>query len=161
MNMAKGSNKKHIDDSEYEIGRKYRPIDVFNNVVAAASDDKGIPYKELLDGRDMEQMFNVYLDDTSNWNFNINSSFYIMGLPMSVMNQYVVEDEMRWPTVSYKIYGTTRLAWLLMKINGVIGKDIFKPLEAGRTAMYLDQNRFINPILASLRENEGTYDHGE
>ena len=160
--MAESSNKKHVNDSEYEVGKKYRPIDIFDNIVApVSSDGKGLRATELMDGRDMEQMLNIYLDDKGNWNYNLNSSFYIMGLPTSVISYFPVDDEMRWPTISYKIYGTTRLAWLLMKLNGVVGKDIFKPLQAGQTVAYLDRTKFIEPILASLRENEGTYDDGK
>ena len=44
---------------------------------------------------------------------------------------------MHWTLLSYKLYNTTHFAWLLMKINDVNTKDVFKKLRAGDIVKYL------------------------
>lgn len=46
---------------------------------------------------------------------------------------------MHWPLISYIIYGTTRLAWLLMKLNNVDVKDMFTPKCASETVKYVNK----------------------
>ena len=102
-----------------------------------------------------EQMLNVYLDKHGVWNLNINSSFYAVNLPDEILSAYVCPSDMRWPSISYNIYGTTRLAWLLMKINGVRGAAIFREVRSGFAVKYLDMSRYVNKILSLIQENEG------
>ena len=44
---------------------------------------------------------------------------------------------MHWTLISYKIYGTTRLAWLLWKANNVQMADTFKVKMPGDIVYYL------------------------
>jgi len=47
---------------------------------------------------------------------------------------------MFWPLISYNLYKTTRLAWVLMKINNVQVEDMFKPILAGKTVAYISKD---------------------
>ena len=154
--MSDGSHIKQVDTSEFEARRKYRYVDVMRkDVIHKLKDKDGIKSGEIMHGYDMEQMLNAYLDEDGVWTLNLNSSFYAIGIPDASFLWYKVPDTMQWTTISYNVYGTTRLAWLLMKLNGVWGKDIFKPVIAGQTIRYLDQSKYVDPILESIRENEG------
>lgn len=154
--MVNGSHIKQVDDSDFEVGRKYRYVDVMRKKIIHTFDDKfGLKQDELMSGEEMEQMLNAYLDEHGEWNLNLNSSFYLIGIPDSVVSIYKVPDTMHWTTISYNLYGTTRLAWLLMKLNGVGGKDLFKPVLAGHGVKYLDRGRYVETILGTIRENEG------
>jgi hypothetical protein len=57
--------------------------------------------------------------------FDINKTIYINVNPNSLPD-YVCDSPMHWTTISYKLYSTTRLAWLLQKLNRVDAVDIFK-----------------------------------
>lgn len=59
---------------------------------------------------------------------------------------------MHWTLISYKIYGTTRLAWLLLKLNNVQTKDIFKIINAGESIVYFPKEN-IDYIVTTLDEN--------
>lgn len=154
--MANDTVRKSVDDSGYEVNRKYRLVDVARQVTFINTDgEEAMPSSTLLDGHDLEQMLNAYFDERGIWNLNVNSSFYAIGIPDKVFSAYVLPANMHWPTVSYKIYGTTRLAWLLMKLNNVSGPAIFKELKAGTAIRYLDKGSYVEAILASIQESEG------
>lgn len=154
--MADPSTSKKADNSEYEVGKKYRLVDIQKQVVHKKLDPKyGLKSSELSTGEDMEQMLNVYLDEHGVWNLNINSSFYAVNLPDEILTAYVLPADMRWPSISYQIYGTTRLAWLLMKLNDVHGDGIFKEVPTGTTVKFLERGKYVNAILATIQENEG------
>lgn len=148
-------NVKKADDSKYEVGKKYRYVDFAKQGLSPQLNKTvGLKMDEILDGHDLEQMLNVYLDERGIWTMNINSSFYVLGLPDAVVSVYQPPTDMRWPSISYAIYGTTRLAWLLMKLNGVYGDTIFDAVPAGQLVRYLDKIKYVEPILGSIRENE-------
>lgn len=47
---------------------------------------------------------------------------------------------MHWPLISYSIYGTTRFAWLLMKLNGVKAEDTFMPKYPSDKVKYISKD---------------------
>ena len=147
------SNRKRVNDSEFDVDRKYRLTTVMKKEIGPKLYAQGSKTSELLGANDMEQMLNVYLDDYGMWNLNINSSFYVMDIPEEALSTYFVPATMKWTTVSYNVYGTTRLAWLLMKINGVLGASIFESIPAGSSVKYLEKGKYVTPILAAIRDN--------
>ena len=48
---------------------------------------------------------------------------------------------MHWPLISYMLYGSTRFAWLLLKINNVSTADVFKIKRNGEVIKYLNKDR--------------------
>ena len=85
---------------------------------------------------DLENIFDVFTDKRDNAVFNLNESLYINVDP-SVLPEHICSSEMHWTTLSYILYGTTRLAWLLMKINNVDAKDVFVSKKPGERIRYL------------------------
>ena len=83
-------------------------------------DDK----KDWLKITDLENMLHIYQDSKQNNYYNLNSTIYI-NVPPEYLNLYTCDCDSTWFLLSYKLYGTTRLAWLLMKLNKVKAKDVF------------------------------------
>jgi hypothetical protein len=74
---------------------------------------------------DFENMFNIYEDKkTKSYKYNLNESLYI-NIDLNQCEKYKLTTDAFWPLISYKLYDTTKLYWLLMKINRISGKDIF------------------------------------
>lgn len=93
---------------------------------------------------DLENIFSVYTDKNNNIVFNLNETLYInIDDIYSVM---IIDHPIFWTTLSFKLYETTRLAWLLMKINNVSAKNIFKKIEAGTPVKYLLKQDIISII---------------
>lgn len=61
---------------------------------------------------DYESILDVYVDKRQNWVYNLNARMEVEA--DGVVEDYLVTCDQHWPTVSYNIYTTTRLAWLLM-----------------------------------------------
>ena len=95
---------------------------------------------------DMENFFDVFEDKThvgDPYAYNLNSTVYFDGAPRL---KYTLSHDMFWTTISYEIYGTTRLWWVLMKVNGVNSDNLFEPVKASQTIKYLDKD-FVRDIL--------------
>lgn len=56
---------------------------------------------------------------------------------------------MHWPLISYKIYNSTRLAWLLWKVNNVSMIDTFKAKQPGDIIYYLPQD-LVKSIVSDI-----------
>lgn len=88
---------------------------------------------------DFENLFDINSDRLGRYGFNLNENLYL-DIPDSALNTYTCQySEMHWPLISYIIYGTTRLAWLLMKLNNVSVKDMFTPKRASDTVKYINK----------------------
>jgi len=88
---------------------------------------------------DLENMFEVYVDGKGQYAYNLNETMYI-DVPDSLLSEFTCDCVMHWPLISHKIYGTTRLAWLLQKINKVQPEDMFKAKNPSDKVKYLDAN---------------------
>ena len=97
---------------------------------------------------DFENILNIYQDSKGNYFFNLNNSLYL-NIANDALLSYTNDYVSHWPLISYKIYGTTRLAWLLMKINNVEAKDVFKYVEIGTKIKYLPKDQ-MNGLITTL-----------
>lgn len=89
---------------------------------------------------DLENLFDISRDGLGRYRFNLNESLYLL-VPEGALQTYTCKYEhMHWPLISYVLYGTTRLAWLLMKLNGVSVEDSFMPMSASDKVRYLDKS---------------------
>lgn len=84
---------------------------------------------------DFDNFFNIYNVD-GNVQYNFNSTLYL-NTTSNILKDFILTHRMHWPLISYKIYGTPRLAWLLMKLNNVQAKEIFIVREAAETIKYI------------------------
>lgn len=102
---------------------------------------------------DFENILDIYQDKRGNYFYNLNNSLYLDAAD-DIMLTYICDYDMQWPLLSYKIYGTTRLAWLLMKLNKVSPKDVFKMLKTGDKVKYLQKEQMNGLIMSLNNVNE-------
>lgn len=103
---------------------------------------------EYLKPTDLENMFCVYSAKDGNFIFNLNETLYF-DVNGESLPEYICDTPMFWPLASYKIYGTERLAWLLMKINGVRAENMFARIEPGVKIKYAD-NEFVSDLVKHI-----------
>ena len=92
--------------------------------------------EEVLKVTDFEQFFDVYFDRYGNYSYNLNKGLYFR-FDKSLLPTYECKHQMFWPLISYKLYGTTRLAWLLMKLNDVQVDQMFEPKMPSDKVLYI------------------------
>lgn len=90
---------------------------------------------------DFENYFDIHIDDKNNYVYNLNATAQII-ISDEYIKLYKCQSDIHWPLISYNLYGTTRLAWLLLKLNNVKDTDIFKINEAGSSIRYIE-NKYI------------------
>lgn len=86
---------------------------------------------------DLENMFDINADVRDRLWFNLNEGLYVSAPDGAVKTYECQYAEMHWPLISYVLYGTTRLAWLLMKLNGVGVEDMFLPKKSSEKVKYV------------------------
>jgi hypothetical protein len=101
---------------------------------------------------DLDKMFSLFIDEEGRWQYNLNSTFYLIDIPDEVCQWYICPTDMHWPSISWKVYGSTRLAWFLMKLNGVRDQNIFNQIKAGTRIRYLDYTQFVHEMLSNMEQ---------
>ena len=102
----------------------------------------------LIDDEYYENIFSVYKIDR-HYVYNILRK---VSLPSTNLNQQyfsntIIEASVPWTTISYKVYGTIKLWWLLCAVNGVINPVI--NIEAGETLRVL-KPEYISTVLSTI-----------
>lgn len=96
-----------------------------------------ITQEENLKVTDLENLFNINLDQKGNYVFNLNETIYL-NIPKENLKVYIPDHPQFWPLISYELYKTPRLDWLLMKLNNVSTSDVFRPVPATKIVYYID-----------------------
>lgn len=104
--------------------------------------------KKWLKITDFENIFDVYLDNKQNYHYNLNQTIYF-DISEDNLLEYICTTNCAWPLISYQIYGTTRLAWFLMKINKVDTKNIFDKKQPGDIIKYLEREK-LQQVISDL-----------
>lgn len=102
---------------------------------------------------DLENMFDIFQDKRGNLVFDVNKTLYI-NVDKDVLPEFICDHEMHWTLISYKLYSTTRLAWLLWKINDIGPADIFTAKQPGDKIKYLPA-QYVDNIVSQLNNFEG------
>ena len=97
---------------------------------------------------DLENAFSIYEDGKNNFVFNLNETVYV-NVPQSYLKQYIPDHPLHWSTISHKLYGTTRLAWLLMKLNNVKADRLFTRVLPTQVVYYLDESD-VQQLLSTM-----------
>lgn len=100
---------------------------------------KDVLDEEWLKITDLENAFDVRQRQDGAYLYNLNETVYLDVDP-DRLSEFVCDSRMHWPLISYRIYGTTRLAWLLAKLNKVRPEDMFRAKEPSETVAYLDKD---------------------
>ena len=99
---------------------------------------------------DLENMFDIVEDDRLNNIFNLNKTLYV-NVDKSKLSKFICDHDMQWPLISYRIYGTTRLAWLLWKLNDIDLPGTLATKHPGDEILYLP-GKYADGIVASINE---------
>ena len=103
---------------------------------------------------DLDKMFSLFIDEEGRWQYNLNSTFYLVDIPDEVCKWYTCPTDMHGPSVSWKVYGSTRLAWFLMKLNNVRDLNLFDQVKAGTKIRYLDYGQFVHTMLSNMEQEQ-------
>lgn len=113
------------------------------------SDLKSLQFKP--EQEDLENLFTVHVDKKGNYIYNLNRGLRFSINDDTALYTYTITHSMHWPLASYQIYQTTRLAWLLMLLNGVDASNMFKKLQPGDKIKYLGANA-VTSLLAAIAD---------
>lgn len=111
-------------------------------------------YRNYISKYDLANIFNIYDDKDLGPDYkryNLNSTIVITGInsiPASELSTYKVKDGDTLNSISFKLYGTIELWWLLAKINNISNATI--TLQSGWTLYTLSKST-VNQILNAMR----------
>lgn len=130
-----------------------------------ASDLDNAEINKYLKITDLDNFFKVIEDSRGRYFFNLNETLFFNvqkpDLNSSRTTQKQIDDtglavyvctcNEFWTLISYKLYGTTRLAWLLMKLNDVDASHMFDVKKPGDKVWYLPREN-VEAIVADLND---------
>jgi len=80
-----------------------------------------IPELDTLRVENYENIFNLYQDINNNYYYNLLQTIHIPdNLPEGYYDTYIVGYQDTWTVISYKIYGTPNLWWVITHTNKII-----------------------------------------
>lgn len=112
-----------------------------------------IPTLKVLDKNRYETLFRIYnVEDTPNnfYFYNITKGVKIdaSNIDDSYIFEYTLDRNMPWTTLSYRLYGTIYLWWLVKVLNPNSG--LFR-IEAG-TTLKLIRPEFLEQVLDTIQD---------
>jgi len=66
-----------------------------------------------------ENIFNVYTNEDNMYYYNLLETVLLPTLPQACFSIYTIQPKDTWPLISYKVYGTTILWWLILQVNNI------------------------------------------
>jgi len=68
-----------------------------------------------------ENIFQVYQDDTGRYFYNLLQNIHIPdNLPGGYYNDYTIKYDDTWPLISYRVYETPNLWWIIVAANSIL-----------------------------------------
>ena len=101
---------------------------------------------------DLENAFTVFLDRRGNYVYNLNETMCfpdIDMIPDSSLEYYQCKELDQWTTVAYNVYGDTRYAWLLLKVNKI--RDALVKPFTGQVIAYIPREK-LNVIQKAMED---------
>lgn len=120
------------------------PIGLSQNLVSALPSLSRTRYENIF------KVFKILKDkDNSYYFYNINNKVMIpVNLDDNVYNTIEISRDTAWTTLSYRLYGTIDLWWLIFLINKP--KDIFLA-RSGETYKYIKID-YLDDILSDIEQ---------
>lgn len=99
---------------------------------------------------DLANLFLKFRDKNGNIVYNLNDTIEIefADASSSLYDVYVVKESDTYQTISYKLYGTTRLWWAIAKINDVY--DATKLPSKGDVIKTISKS-FIGQVIRAIK----------
>lgn len=143
--------EKRGQSGNKEVGRPYTMDGVYVDEIQDFVHSNEDTHPDFFD---LDKMFSLFIDEEGRWQYNLNSTFYLVDIPDEVCEWYICPTDMHWPSISWKVYGDTRLAWFLMKLNDVRDQNIFDQVKAGTRIRFLDYGRFVHTMLSNMEQDQ-------
>ncbi|HPM74203.1 MAG TPA: hypothetical protein PLA71_00610 [Saccharofermentans sp.] len=100
----------------------------------------------------LANFFNVgYSPDTNKYEYVFNKTIYIKdfeNIPNELVSYYTIVEGDSWPGISFKLYGTIDLWWVILKTNQLT--DATSTPSVGTELKILDK-RVVERILQQIR----------
>ena len=95
-----------------------------------------------------ENIFKVYQQDQYYF-YNISKTISFDGIfDEDIFKDKVITYFQPWPIISYEIYNTTYLWWLLLLTNNI--KNPVRPLPAGTAIRYI-KPEYVRPVVDEIK----------
>jgi len=73
-----------------------------------------------LDSENYENVFNIYTETDGHYFYNLLQTIVIPdNLPAGYFNTYNITYGDTWPFISYKVYNTPNLWWVILSVNNI------------------------------------------
>lgn len=115
--------------------------------ITEIGNDAEVEYDTTIKITDFENFFDVNKIDGV-YKYNLNETLYF-DISEDQLLTYELKTYAHLPLIAYKLYGTTRLTWLLMKINKVGLADSLRTYLPGEKIKYLSKDN-VKSILYAL-----------
>lgn len=116
------------------------------------NDIQDAPSLQKIPPEALENIFNVYVDGQNEYYYNILRTVNFEGLEnleATYFDIHVFNEEDSWTVLSFKYYGTTRLWWLICKVNNIFNP--FENPEIGTKLIILKPELVHGLVLEQLR----------
>lgn len=102
-----------------------------------------------LDSENLENIFNVYRDLDGMYFYNLLQTIqFPSNLPASLFSSYTIKQGDTWPFISYKVYKSPNLWWLILLANNI--QDPTIPLTPGITVA-IPVTEVVREVLTQMR----------
>jgi hypothetical protein len=96
-----------------------------------------------------ENIFKVYFDKDGVPLYNLNKSInFPNNLDPALFNIFIYDSPTHWPILSYKLYETIYLWWLVTEVNNIRNPFILPPV--GTTLKYI-KPEYIQYVLGQIK----------
>lgn len=95
-----------------------------------------------------ENIFNVYRDSNNMYYYNLLETVLVPELPPGYFNTYTIQPKDTWANISYYVYKTTVLWWLILHVNKITNP--LSPLNVGQSINIL-KPEYIPNIISAMK----------
>lgn len=100
-----------------------------------------------------ENIFNIFTDDDDRYYYNILQTVaFPLNLPAGYFNEYNITYGDTWPFISYKVYNTPNIWWIILLANNI--KDPTTSLVPG-TTIKTPKMAVVKTVLAQIKAEKG------
>jgi hypothetical protein len=101
-----------------------------------------------LNNENYENIFNVYIDNNNYYFYNLLQTVVIPdSLPEGYYDVYDVMYGDTWPFISYKVYNTPNLWWVILSTNKIIDPTT-QPTPGGQLKIL--KSNYVSQILSQI-----------
>ncbi len=106
---------------------------------------------------DLSRMFDAAKGDDGSYAYLINRTMYIDSdnISPSMITMYSSKTNDTYTKISYQMYGTIDLWWLVCKMNGITNP--FAPLQVGTVLKLLNADQVQKIVMVALDSSEKMY----